>query len=60
MLVNTEEEWVATLEELVRNPELRQRLGTSARLDAVAKYSTRAIAALYRNVINDTKENENV
>jgi len=60
MLVNTEEEWVSTLEELVRNPDLRQRLGSSARSDAVAKYSTRAIAALYRNVINDTKENENV
>ena len=60
MLVNTEEEWVAALEELVRNPDLRQRLGSSARSDAVAKYSIRAIAAQYRNVINDTQVNKNV
>ena len=37
---------------LIRDPELRGRLGKAARADAVAKYSTRAIAAEYRRVLD--------
>lgn len=53
LLVDTEEEWVAALEELVRKPDLRKRLGMSARSDAVEKYSIKAISGIYRNVLND-------
>ena len=51
LLVDTEEEWLDALERLVRDPELRQRLGQAARLDAEALYSTKAVAALYRGVL---------
>ncbi len=51
LLVRSEEEWLDALERLVRDPGLRRRLGEAAREDAVAKYSTRAIAAEYRRVL---------
>jgi glycosyltransferase involved in cell wall biosynthesis len=51
LLVRTGEEWLEALERLVGDPRLRRRLGEAAREDAVAKYSTRAIAAEYRRVL---------
>jgi glycosyltransferase involved in cell wall biosynthesis len=51
LLVKTESEWEAALEALIRDPALRRRLGEAARKDAVAKYSTAAIAGQYRAVI---------
>lgn len=54
ILVNTHIEWVDALEELIRNPELRMSLGTTARSDAVAKYSIKAVAKSYRKVIDET------
>lgn len=51
LLVKTEAEWEAALEQLIRDPVLRKRLGEAARKDAVAKYSTAAIAGLYRGII---------
>jgi glycosyltransferase involved in cell wall biosynthesis len=51
LLVTTEDEWVNALERLIRNPALRRRLGEAARRDAVAKYSTKAIAADYRRIL---------
>lgn len=51
LLVRTEAEWEAALEELIRDPALRRRLGEAARKDAVANYSTAAIAGQYRAVI---------
>ncbi|HEY1605322.1 MAG TPA: glycosyltransferase [Allosphingosinicella sp.] len=53
LLVETEDEWVDALERLIRDPALRCRLGEAARRDAVAKYSTKAIAADYRRVLAD-------
>jgi glycosyltransferase involved in cell wall biosynthesis len=50
-LVLTEDEWLTALETLVRDPELRQRMGRAARVDAVAKFSTQAIAGDYRNLL---------
>jgi glycosyltransferase involved in cell wall biosynthesis len=50
-LVRSDDEWVDALEELVRDPDLRARLGAAARADAVAKYSVSAIAADYRRVL---------
>ena len=52
LLVRTEEEWLAALERLIDDPDLRVRLGEKARRDAVAKYSTKAIAAEYRKVLD--------
>lgn len=51
LLVRTEAEWEAALERLILDPDLRRRLGQAARKDAVAKYSTHAIAVKYRQVI---------
>lgn len=56
-LVRTEDDWLDALEELVRDPGLRRRLGTQARRDAVANYSLDAIATKYDRVLNDTMEN---
>jgi glycosyltransferase involved in cell wall biosynthesis len=50
-LVKTDEEWLRALETLVRNPELRRRLGRAARVDAVAKFSTEAVAGDYRQLL---------
>jgi L-malate glycosyltransferase len=51
LLVKTEAEWEAALEQLIRDPALRRRLGEAARKDAVANYSLAAIAGHYRAVI---------
>lgn len=53
LLVRTEAEWVDALERLVRDPDLRRRLGGAARRDAVERYSTKAVAADYRRVLDD-------
>jgi glycosyltransferase involved in cell wall biosynthesis len=55
LLVKSDDEWLDALERLVRDPELRRRLGEAARQDAVANYSTRAIAAQYRRVLNSVE-----
>lgn len=55
-LVRTDDEWVDALEELVRDPALRRRLGEQARKDAVANYSLAAIGQLYDTVLNDVME----
>lgn len=60
MLVHTEEEWLAALAELIQDSELRRRLGTAARADAIAKYSTIAVATQYRQVFNNVTEQKNV
>ena len=51
LLVRTEAEWEAALERLIRDPELRRRLGQAARRDAVEKYALTAIAGQYRKII---------
>lgn len=51
ILVRTEDEWLNALERLVRDPELRRRLGEAGRRDVLEKYSTRVIAAEYRRVL---------
>jgi L-malate glycosyltransferase len=53
LLVKTEAEWEAALEALLTDPALRRKLGQAARKDAVANYSTAAIAGQYREVIAD-------
>jgi len=51
LLVRTQEEWVSALERLLDDPHLRRRLGQQARKDAVAHFSTRAVARNYRRVL---------
>lgn len=51
LLVRTDAEWEAALARLIAKPELRRRIGQAAREDIVAKYSTKAVASLYRSVL---------
>ncbi|MEO7277722.1 MAG: glycosyltransferase, partial [Sphingomicrobium sp.] len=53
LLVRTEGEWIDALRRLLDDPGLRRRLGEQARRDAVANYSTDAIAAEYRAVLDN-------
>lgn len=53
LLVESDSDWLDALERLIREPALRERLGKAAREKAVANYSTRAIATMYRNVLAD-------
>jgi L-malate glycosyltransferase len=57
LLVRTDEEWLSALERLIDDPQLRRRLGEQARRDAVSRYSTRAVAAEYRKVIDRVMSN---
>jgi glycosyltransferase involved in cell wall biosynthesis len=52
LLVRTDAEWIAAIERLVDDPDLRRRLGEQARLDALAHYSVAAVASDYRRVLN--------
>ena len=56
MLLRSMNEWLPVLERLLDDPELRRRLGRQARRDAVAKYSTKVIAARYREVLASVME----
>ena len=60
LLVESQEEWVIALERLVREPELRRKLGQAARVKAVQKYSVSAVKQDYRRVLKlvlgDTRE----
>lgn len=55
-LVRSDNDWLNALEELVRYPDLRRRLGVQARKDAVSNYSLQAIALKYDVVLNDALE----
>jgi len=55
-LVRTENEWLDALEELVRDADLRRRLGLQARRDAVAKYSLHTVARQYDEVLTNVME----
>ena len=51
LLVESQEEWVDALERLVREPDLRRRLGEAARAKVVQKYSVAAVKRDYRRVL---------
>lgn len=51
-LVKTNAEWVEALETLVKNPDLRRKLGEAARKSVLEKYSTRVIKSIYISIIN--------
>ena len=51
-LAETEEDWLSTLEMLVRDAGLRARIGAAAREEAVRRYSRQAVAGQYRAVLD--------
>ena len=51
-LVKTDAEWVEALETLVKNPDLRRKLGEAARKSVLNKYSTHVIKSIYISIIN--------
>jgi len=59
LLVRTDQEWIAALERLIDDPQLRRRLGEQARKDAVERYSTRAVAGEYRRVLASVMADSN-
>ena len=59
LLVRTTEEWLDALERLVKDPQLRQRLGSAARNSAVDNYSTSVISKQYRKVLEKCMGHKN-
>lgn len=51
-LVKTEEEWVLALEELIKNPDRRRKLGEAARKTVLENYSTQVIKSNYSSILN--------
>jgi glycosyltransferase involved in cell wall biosynthesis len=51
-LVMTDSEWVEALATLIENPELRRKLGTSARNTVLQNYSTNVIKENYLDILN--------
>ena len=51
-LVKTENEWVDALETLIKNPELRRKIGEAARKTVLENYSTDVIKSTYLLILN--------
>lgn len=51
-LVKTDEEWIDALETLVKNPDLRRKIGEAARKTILENYSTHVIKSLYLSILN--------
>ena len=55
ILVRSEDEWILALEELINNPQLRDKMGKNAREKALRKYSLQSVSESYANVLNNFK-----
>ncbi|MBL4772680.1 MAG: glycosyltransferase family 4 protein [Alcanivoracaceae bacterium] len=55
-LVKSDEQWVDALETLVKDTELRRKLGEAARTTVLENYSIHVIKSQYINIINDQLE----
>jgi glycosyltransferase involved in cell wall biosynthesis len=51
-LVKTDEEWINALETLVKNPDLRRKMGEAARMTILENYSTYVIKLKYLSILN--------
>lgn len=51
-LVSTDEEWIDALDTLVKNQDLRRRLGEAARATVLANYSIHIIKSNYLSILN--------
>ena len=58
-LVKNEDEWVDALEDLVKNPQTRHRIGQKARIDAVNNYSTNIVGNTYDNILSKMIKHSN-
>jgi glycosyltransferase involved in cell wall biosynthesis len=56
MLALTEEDWIRSVNELVRAPELRRRLGAAGRATVEARYSAQVCASLFAGVLREAAE----
>ena len=54
-LAHDENEWVDLLEQLVRDPALRARVGAAARVEAVRTYSRKTIGGRYLAVLDQAQ-----
>ena len=52
-LVKTDEEWLTALETLIKDPELRRRMGEAGRETAASKFSTNVVAGQYRQLLDE-------
>ena len=57
-LVNNDQEWVEALETLVKNPDLRRKLGEAARTTVLENYSTHVIKSNYLKILNKLTDNK--
>lgn len=53
MLATTPEEWIASLESLIEDPQLRQRMGAEARKTVEERYSMRESARLFARAVRE-------
>jgi glycosyltransferase involved in cell wall biosynthesis len=58
LLARSEQDWLDALRRLLDDPDLRRRLGQQARRDAFAKYSVKAVAGAYREVLDQVMESK--
>ncbi len=56
-LVKTEMEWIEALETLIKNSELRRKLGEAARKTVLENYSKHVIKSTYLSILNKSFEN---
>jgi len=56
LLATTEAEWASSLDSLIRNRELRMKLGSAARQTVNQRYSGRECAASFADVIRRSVE----
>jgi glycosyltransferase involved in cell wall biosynthesis len=54
LLASTQEEWLASLETLIENPEFRIQLGDMGRRTVEERFSTRHCAAIFAGVVRST------
>ena len=55
-LVKTDEEWIDALESLVKNADLRRKMGEAARMTVLDNYSKHVIKLTYLMILNKTCE----
>jgi L-malate glycosyltransferase len=51
-MVRSDEEWLEALKALIDQPELRKRMGETAREVAVARYSREAVRSQYLRILD--------
>lgn len=52
-VVRTDEEWVDALESLVKDADLRRKIGEAARATVLEKYSTHVVKSTYLSILNN-------